>query len=133
MFALADQPLILLVEDDLDTADMLRRFFRRKGLPCEVVHDGQSALQFFKSHRPTYLVLDEAMPGMTGLDLLRRLRAWPEYQDIPAVFYSAAYDWRKQMESEALGAKAWLVKGVSRLDDLAEQVRILCNPPEGQA
>ena len=127
MLALASQCAVLIVEDHVDTADMLRRFLRRNHFSAEVVYGGMAALEFLERGQPRCVIIDEMMPDMTGLDLLRQLKARPEYRHIPAFFYSANFDWRKQMEAEALGAKAWFIKGVSNLKDLIEKVMEWCS------
>jgi CheY-like chemotaxis protein len=117
------RPPVLIVEDHADTAEMLRRFLGRNGVAAEVASGAEVALTALAQRTPSCLILDETMPGTTGLELLRRLRQNPVHRDLPVVFYSAAFDWGKQVEARALGARGWLVKGVSRLSDLMEQVR----------
>lgn len=126
MLALASKCAVLVVDDHADTADLLRTYFQRRGLDVESVEDGMAALEFLEQHTPQVIVLDESMPRMGGLELMRQLQARPEYREIPVVFYSAAYDWRKQMEAEALGAKGWFIKGVSRLSELMDRVTEWC-------
>jgi CheY-like chemotaxis protein len=126
MLALASKCAVLVVDDHLDTADLLRSYFRRQGLEVEAVSDGMEALEFLEQQVPRVIVLDESMPRMGGLELMRQLQARPEYREIPVIFYSAAYDWRKQMEAEALGAKGWFIKGVSSLNQVAERVKEHC-------
>lgn len=126
MFAFASQCAVLIVEDHADTAEMLQNYLKRKGFTSESVANGMAALEFMEQSRPRCLIVDEMMPVMNGLDLLRQLKARPEYAGIPVLFYSATYDWRKQMEAEALGAKGWYIKGVSNLKRLAEEVASFC-------
>jgi DNA-binding response OmpR family regulator len=126
MSDVAARTSILIVEDHADTAEMLRRFLARAGFAAETAAGGREALEVLSDNRPVCVILDETMPDMTGLDLLRQLRARPEMKETPVFFYSATYDWRKQMEAEALGAKAWFVKGVSRLEDLLKQIVTHC-------
>jgi len=130
MLALASQCAVLIVEDHVDTADMLRRFLRRNHFSAEVVYGGMAALEFLERGQPRCVIIDEMMPDMTGLDLLRQLKARPEYRHIPAFFYSANFDWRKQMEAEALGAKGWFIKGISNLDELMREVTACCTSDE---
>jgi DNA-binding response OmpR family regulator len=126
MAAVASQTSILIVDDHRDTADMIRRFLGRKNIACEVVENASDAMSLIGTKRPLCIILDEWMPGTTGLAFLKQLRAHPEYHDVPVVFYSAAFDMNKQTEAESLGAKGWFVKGVARLDDLAAKVIALC-------
>jgi two-component system chemotaxis response regulator CheY len=114
---------VLIVEDHADTAEMLRRFLARNGMRAEVVLDPWDALSTIARRRPACVILDETMPGVTGLGLLKQMREFPEFRDIPVVFYSAAFDSRKQEEARQLGAKGWFIKGVSRLPDLMQQVK----------
>jgi putative two-component system response regulator len=118
----APETSVLIVEDHADTAEMLRRYLARKGYTAEVAPNGVAALSSVARRRPTCVILDETMPGMTGLAVLREMQATPEVRDIPVFFYSAAFDRRKQQEAEALGARGWYVKGISRLTDLMDNV-----------
>jgi CheY-like chemotaxis protein len=56
-------------------------------------------------------VLDEMMPEMSGIELLRALRADPRLVATPIVFLSAGFDLAKRDEAMTLGALAWLLKG----------------------
>lgn len=122
MTAVETQSSVLIVEDHADTAEMLRRYLARKGYTAEVAPNGAAALNVMSSRRPKCVILDETMPGLTGLDVLKKLQSSPEGREIPVFFYSAAFDRRKQQEAEALGARGWFVKGISRLNDLMDNV-----------
>jgi CheY-like chemotaxis protein len=122
MTAAVTHPSILIVEDHADTAEMLRRYLHRNGYEAEVVPNAAAALSSLASHRPACMILDQTMPGMTGLDLMRQLQANPTVSDIPVYFYSAAFDQGKQIEARSLGAKGWYIKGISRLTDLMDHV-----------
>jgi two-component system chemotaxis response regulator CheY len=135
MSALATSCAVLIVEDHADTADMLRSHLKRQGCDADIVDNGQAALDFLQQRLPRCLIVDEGLPVMNGLSLLRQLQARPEYRHLPVIFYSGAYDWRKQMEAEALGAKAWFIKGVSNLKDVMSAVLPFCtdHPSPGNA
>lgn len=120
---------VLIVEDHADTGRLLRRVFRGHGLRAEVAESGLAALALLDRSGqppPRCLLLDQMMPAMTGLELLRLLRARPAYQDVPAYFYSAAHEWQPQAEAEALGARQWFVKGVTPIGDVVAQVKACC-------
>ena len=70
--------------------------------------------------RPAQIVLDQMMPGLSGTDVLRAIRAIPSLASIPAVFYSAADEGRE--EARQLGALAWLSKGGTTWDDLRRKI-----------
>jgi len=122
----------LIVEDHPDTAHMLRFLFNRRGLSAEVADSGEAALTFLEGGgRPQCLLVDNMMPGMTGLDLLTRLKALPEYAQLPVFINSAGYEWRDQMRAETIGAAAWFVKGVTSLDQIIARVMAACAAYEG--
>lgn len=66
---------ILLVDDDVQLASMLREFLELQGFRVDVVHDGAAALQAVAEQVPDLLVLDVMLPDINGFDVLRQLRA----------------------------------------------------------
>ncbi|MGH8668624.1 MAG: hybrid sensor histidine kinase/response regulator [Burkholderiales bacterium] len=65
---------ILVVDDNVDAADMLATQLRQDGHEVHVVHDGPAALLAAEGFRPDLILLDIGMPGMNGLEVARRLR-----------------------------------------------------------
>src|SRR5215212_303650 len=66
---------VLVVDDDPTVSDVVRRYLERAGLAVEVYGDGESALRRALREPPDLVVLDLMLPGMSGLDVCRRLRA----------------------------------------------------------
>jgi len=66
---------ILVAEDDLKQADLIRIYLEREGHSVMVVHDGRTALDRIRRSPPDLVVLDLMMPRMDGLDVTRVLRA----------------------------------------------------------
>ena len=110
--------MVLVVDDNKDTATAVRYLLRKRGFDAELLLDARDAVDFVHRSRPTLVILDHMMPGMTGLDVLRRLRADPETQDIPVLLYSAALDPASRSEALRLGAVDWIVKGGLSWDGL---------------
>jgi DNA-binding response OmpR family regulator len=69
-----DQVRLLLVEDDRETADMLAELFITEGYHVEVALDGHRGLHLGLSRRHQVMVIDRMLPGIDGLDLVKRLR-----------------------------------------------------------
>ena len=67
-------PQLLLVEDDTAIAGMLKDLFTGEGHVVEVAHDGHRALHLALSRIYDVLIIDRLLPGVEGLDLLRRIR-----------------------------------------------------------
>src|SRR5436853_278857 len=66
---------VLIVDDDAQVGDVLCRMFGAAGYPCRLVGDGGEALEVFKVWRPPLVVTDVLHPGITGIELLRQVRA----------------------------------------------------------
>jgi two-component system sensor histidine kinase/response regulator len=103
--------MILIVDDHPDTCAPLRRLLQASGFRTECVKSGGEALRWVNTLKPTLIILDEAMPEMTGLELLRTLREDPTRRDIPVIMLSGVTDESKQDEARELGALRWLFKG----------------------
>ncbi|HEU4951847.1 MAG TPA: response regulator [Holophagaceae bacterium] len=84
---------LLLVEDHPFNAEAMQRLLARKGgHEVRVAHDGTSALAQAQAWRPDLALLDLGLPGMSGLDLARRLKADPATSGIPLVALTASVD-----------------------------------------
>jgi DNA-binding response OmpR family regulator len=77
---------ILVAEDDLKQAELVRRYLVHDGHDVDVVHDGRSAMDQVRRHRPDLLVLDVMMPAMDGLEVCRALR---RESDLPVLMLTA--------------------------------------------
>lgn len=81
--------LILVVDDFPDSVDPLVALLHERGCAVSLALDGESALAQAEALKPHAIVLDFAMPRMTGIEALRQLRARPATREIPVVLFSA--------------------------------------------
>jgi DNA-binding response OmpR family regulator len=65
---------VLVVDDEPTIGEIVSRYLQRAGYDAEVVPDGHAALAAFARHRPDLVVLDVMMPGLDGLEVMRRMR-----------------------------------------------------------
>jgi DNA-binding response OmpR family regulator len=73
-----DEPNILLIDDEEAFVTTLQERLEMRGFSPRVALDGESALEMIAQDPPDVVVLDLRMPGMSGLEVLRRIRkAWP--------------------------------------------------------
>jgi two-component system, cell cycle response regulator DivK len=79
----------LVVEDEPDTRELLRRVLSHAGIRPVVVADAMQALKQLETFTPDILIIDLALPGMNGLQLLDSARANPDSASIPAVAVTA--------------------------------------------
>jgi PAS domain S-box-containing protein len=75
------RPRVLIVEDDIDSGDMLCMLLRLKGQEVSVARSGQAALEVAPTFLPDIVLCDVGLPGMDGYEVARRLRETPECKD----------------------------------------------------
>ena len=120
--------MILIVDDHIDTCDVLRLLLERAGHQVESAHSGYGALALLRGRVPELIILDERMHGMTGTDVLRALRADPRLAGVPVLMYSAETDPARLAEMIRLGVRGVVTKpGWDTL--LAEVGNIAGTPP----
>lgn len=112
---------ILLVEDDSRLVSILQRLIDTLGFPVATVESGEKALEFISHTRPAGLLLDLGLPGMQGMEVLRRLKAETRTADIPVFIMSGAQD---TGEAKILGALGFLKKPVTK-DSIAAAIRTM--------
>ena len=119
------EPVILIVDDNAQSAMTLWRIVRQRGHQVEYVHSGEAAIDFCrKCCAPSLLILDQSMPGLTGAQTLALLRELPGCAATPAIFYSAsALVPELRNEIDRLGARVWLTKSREGHAELMEQIQ----------
>ncbi|HEY9603040.1 MAG TPA: histidine kinase dimerization/phospho-acceptor domain-containing protein, partial [Allocoleopsis sp.] len=118
---------ILIVDDDRINRMVLRRLLEPLGFDLLEAVDGQDCLNKAVEFQPDAILLDLVMPGLDGLEVIRRLRQLPQFQDVTAIALSAnAFETTKQ-ETLAAGCQGFLSKPVQveqLLDLLALHLRL---------
>jgi DNA-binding response OmpR family regulator len=101
---------VLVVEDELEIARVVRDYLQHAGFEVIVVGDGGSAVASVRSARPDLLVLDLGLPGTDGLDVAREVRRWSQ---TPIVMLTARGDESDRIVGLELGADDYVVKPFS--------------------
>jgi CheY-like chemotaxis protein len=109
---------VLIVDDNLDSGEMLAELIKTWGLTTRHVLDGPSALEAVAQEQPDIVVLDIGLPGMDGFEVAERLRALPRGQELRIVALSGYGRLEDRQRSAAAGCDEHLVKPVD-LDKLA--------------
>jgi len=112
---------VLVVEDEIEIARVVRDYLRNAGFEVIVVGDGGSAVASVRSAKPDLLVLDLGLPGRDGLDVAREIRRW---SDTPIVMLTARGDEADRIVGLELGADDYLAKPFSP-NELVARVRAL--------
>jgi len=101
---------ILVVEDEMKIARVVRDYLERAGFDVVVVGDGEAALASARANRPDLVVLDLGLPGMDGMDVARSLR---RNHETPIVMVTARGDETDRIVGLELGADDYVVKPFS--------------------
>jgi len=122
---------VLVVEDDADIADVLRRSLRNEGYEVKTSADGVDALDVAAGFVPDLVVLDLGLPRLDGVEVCRRLR---EDGDVPILMLTARAETDDRVAGLDSGADDYLVKPFERQELLA-RIRALLRrrPPRGAA
>jgi two-component system KDP operon response regulator KdpE len=113
--------LVLIVEDDDSTAEVIKFFLMDAGFRAQVADDGQRATTMIARQRPDLILLDLHLPDVQGVDLLRNIRA---KSFIPMIVVSGTGSQADKVAAFELGADDFIVKPFS-MDELIARVRAL--------
>lgn len=80
-----DKRCILVVDDNVDAADAMTAFLELEGHEVRTAYSGEEALDILTHYSAAVLLLDLGLPGMTGLDVARRVRATPDTKDVTLI------------------------------------------------
>jgi DNA-binding response OmpR family regulator len=104
---------VLLVEDEDDAAELLVYGLQREGFQVERVAHGEAALVAIDRRMPDVVLLDRLLPGVSGDDVLRRLRSESRTARLPVIMVTAKVHDADQLVGFALGADDYIGKPVS--------------------
>ena len=128
---MSGSPRVLVVEDDRDIADVLRRSLRMEGYDVRLAGDGEAALIESSVFEPDAVVLDLGLPKLDGVEVCRRLR---EDGDVPILMLTARDGVDDRVGGLDSGADDYLVKPFERAELLARLRALLRRrPPRGSA
>ena len=126
------EPHVLVVEDDGETRRLLVRFLRESGLRATGAADGREMLQALAAAPADLVLLDLMLPGRSGLDLLRELRADPGRAALPVVVVTARGDVGDRTRGLELGADDYVAKPFDRRE-LVARIRAVLRRTAGPA
>ena len=122
---------ILLIEDETPVREMLLDELRDQGHTVLEAQSGEEGLKLLLELEPDLVLCDRVMPGMSGFDLLARVRgAYPQYRDLPFIFLTALSDPRDKAAVEHLEPAGYLTKPID-FEVLSEKVDALLKKTTG--
>ena len=124
------RPLVLVIDDDTDTVKLVTLTIQKAGYRVQHANSGGEALKLMDTVSPDVIVLDVMMPLMSGMEVMRSLKAkfpWPP----PVIMFTAKGQIEDKVEGMEAGAFRYLVKPVSR-ELLLEAIRDAVSEKRGR-
>ena len=116
---------VLVVDDELPMANVVRSYLEREGFAVTMAHSGPDAVDAARTHDPDVIVLDIMLPGFDGLEVCKRIR---EFSDAYVIMLTARDEEVDKLVGLAIGADDYLVKPFSPRE-LVARVRAMLRRP----
>ena len=127
MTSLAGQ--ILYTEDDADTRELVSYVLARNNYKVMLAENNNNALFLARSNKFDLYIIDNWMPGGSGVDLCKKLREFDSHT--PVLFYSGADHERDMQEAFSAGAQGYLAKPVDNDELIKEVFRLIAEARNG--
>ena len=111
---------ILIVDDEPQITRVLRRGLASKGYEVQAASEGEEALTVYNQWQPNLIICDLSMPGMSGLELCRRVR---NISSVPIIVLSVKGEERTKIEALDTGADDYITKPFS-MEELFARIRV---------
>jgi class 3 adenylate cyclase len=115
---------VLIVDDSPTNVDLLCAVLSHQGYAIAVARDGEQALEYLRQHAVDIVVLDILMPGLSGIEVCRRIRSDPRHAMLPVVLVTALDPEQERVHGLDAGADDFISKPVNR-EELLARVRSL--------
>ena len=114
---------VLIVDDEPMVCDLLREDLNERGYLCTTALSGNDALTSLAKQDFDVVLLDIRLPGMSGMEVLRRIRrTWFNHSDIATIMITAVNDINTAVDAMKLGASDYIVKPFE-LDEVDTSIR----------
>ena len=113
---------IMLVEDEVELALLVRDYLEAAGFEVSVFHDGQEAYNSFTQRKPSLMILDLMVPRMDGLTICRKVR---EQSDLPIIMVTARTEEIDRVLGLNMGADDYICKPFSPKELVARVQAVL--------
>src|SRR5690606_3973059 len=114
-------PLILVIEDDNDEREIIKRALQKLGYRIEVAGSGQEGIDLAINILPDCVILDVMMPQMDGIETANKLRSIPTTENIPIIAPTAHDEFVVEKKMIKAGADAFCSKLITK-DELSRQI-----------
>lgn len=99
--------IVLLIDDDENICKVVKLYLEKEGFDIMIANDGQAGLDMFATTEPDMILLDIMMPGMDGIEVIKRIR---KGSNVPVIMLTAKGDTFDKVLALELGADDYIVK-----------------------
>jgi len=118
-----DKKKVFIVEDDEFLRSLNAKKLEDEGYAVAIAADGQQALDNIPKEKPNLIFLDLLLPGVSGFDVLAKIKAEAATKDIPVIVFSNLGQKEDIERAKGLGAIDFLVKANFTLDDVVAKIK----------
>lgn len=116
---------VLIVEDDEFLRSLTAKRLEKEGYAVSVAVDGSSAYQMASENNPEVILLDLLLPGMSGFEVLEKIKADEKLKAIPVIVFSNLGQKEDIEKAKGLGATDFLIKANFTLDDVVSKIKTI--------
>jgi len=113
---------VLLIEDETALQEAVKMKFKKKGIEVLSAETGEKGLSLLKKKKADLVWLDILLPGIDGLEVLKRIRKAQKTKNLPVLVVSVSSGQEKIRQAFALNVIDYLVKSEYKIDDIVEKV-----------
>jgi DNA-binding response OmpR family regulator len=115
-------PKILVIEDDPYVQRMYKRMFGFQKYQTEIASNGEEGLKIIKKEKPDLVLLDIILPGMNGLEVLKKIRENSQSKNIPVLMLTNVGEAEMVEEANKLGAQSYMIKANFSPDQVIKEI-----------
>jgi DNA-binding response OmpR family regulator len=121
---------ILIIEDEKDLRFFIARALKEEGFEVIEAIDGEEGIEKAKKEKLDLILLDLLLPGISGYEVLARIKKDPEMEMIPVIILSNLGQQEEIEKGLKLGAVDYLIKANFTLDEIVERVKKIIHSPK---
>jgi DNA-binding response OmpR family regulator len=112
------QSIVLIVEDDAFLVKAYQIKLKKMGVEVWTATDGSTALEFLKKDAPDLVLLDLMLPGMSGFDILEKIRENPTWSKVPVMILTNLGQPQDMERGKKLGIVDYIIKANTKISDI---------------
>ena len=117
---MSEKQKILVVDDDQHIAELISLYLMKDGYDTQEVYDGKKALEAVTTYQPNLILLDLMLPGLTGIEICRRVR---KFSNVPIIMLTAKDETMDKVAGLDSGADDYLTKPFA-IEELLARMRV---------